>query len=76
MGKKVKYPHKHIVSFRLSDPEWEVLEKWSDKSGMSISTIMRTVFYRIQHSFSDILQEELDHRNVVTVKEWEQRQCR
>jgi len=73
MGRTVEYPNKHIVSFRISDPERETLEEWSYKSGMSVSSLMRTVFSRVQDSFNDILREELEQSSVANFKEEEQR---
>lgn len=68
MGRTVEYPQNHIVSFRLNDPEWEILEEWSSISGMNVSSLMRKFFSRAQDSFDGILREELEQNSVVNLK--------
>jgi hypothetical protein len=41
MGKSVQNPKKFIISCRVNDQEMELLQQKADKSGLSISNLLR-----------------------------------
>jgi hypothetical protein len=41
MGKSVQNPKKFIISCRVNDQEMEMLQQLADKSGLSISKLLR-----------------------------------
>lgn len=41
MGRSVQNPKKFIISCRVNDEEMELLQRLADRSGLSISNLMR-----------------------------------
>jgi len=41
MGKSMKNPKRYIISCRVSDNEFALLQEVAEKSGVNISTLMR-----------------------------------
>jgi hypothetical protein len=41
MSRVAEHPKKHVLSFRVSDAEWNLLKKATRKSGADVSTLLR-----------------------------------
>lgn len=42
MGQRIqKNNKKHVLSFRVDEKDWELLQKTSNKAGVDISTLLR-----------------------------------
>jgi len=42
MGRTADHPKKHVISFRVDDLEWKLLKKASHRTGIDISTLLRS----------------------------------
>jgi len=43
MGRTTKDPVKHVITFRVNAEERDALQKMSDRMGVSVSSLMRTI---------------------------------
>ncbi len=59
MGKTVKLPCKHVISFRVNERERELLDHLSTLTGMNVSTIMRLMMRSMgEASLSDCVDPQ------------------
>ena len=47
MGRSVKNPKKHIISFRVNEGEMETLQHLTEESGISISDLLRQTLLQL-----------------------------
>ena len=51
MGRLADHPKKHVISFRVDDLEWKLLQKASRRTGADVTTLLR-------HCLNDLLRND------------------